>query len=59
MKDELIGLAKGPYKVVRRYRGFNINGYRFRPFHYDKSIQNSGIVVIARPQVIVLMKTVI
>lgn len=48
MRQELVHLAKGPFDVARKHRGFKINGYKFRSARYDRMTQNSGIVVVAK-----------
>ena len=47
--DELIALARGPNKIVNRYNGFIINGFKFHTREWKKfrKIQNSGVMVEA------------
>ena len=47
--DELIALARGPNKIMNRYNGFIINGFKFHTREWKKfrKIQNSGIMVEA------------
>lgn len=48
LKEEIRMLARGPLDVVTKYRGYKVNGFSFRSKRYDKSTQNSGVVVIAK-----------
>lgn len=50
MPEEIISLARGPYKAVRRYKGYIVNGFRFntRDREINRRTQNSGVVVTAR-----------
>ena len=47
--DELIALARGPNKIVNRYNGFIINGFKFHTREREKfrKTQNSGVMVEA------------
>ena len=47
--EELIALARGPNKVVNRYNGFVINGFKFHTKDREKfrKTQNSGVMVEA------------
>ena len=47
--DELIALARGPNKIIIRYNGFIINGFKFYTKDREKfrKTQNSGVMVEA------------
>ena len=47
--DELIALARGPNKIVNRYNGFIINGFKFHTREREKfrKTQNSSVMVEA------------
>ena len=49
LSDEIKYLAKGPYRYARRFKGYIINGFRFRIKGRDKrrKTQNSGIILNA------------
>lgn len=49
MSEEIIGLAKGPQFIARRYKGYIINGNRFRVKAVDdcRTTQNSGVALKA------------
>lgn len=50
MPEDIISLARGPYKAARRYQGYIVNGFRFhiRDREINRRTQNSGVVVTAR-----------
>ena len=49
MSEEIKYLAKGPYRHARRFKGYIINGFRFRTKDRDKgrTTQNSGVILNA------------
>ncbi|XP_052197050.1 uncharacterized protein LOC127804264 [Diospyros lotus] len=52
ISEELRALAQGPNCVARKYKGFIINGFRFRVKEVEekRKTQNSGVIVTAKTE---------